>query len=161
MLVNGKITHAAGMQYSQGNNGALAFLPLAGIEAGGAVRAFSGTIAEWCELGFSICESYLIEAQSLFIQGDLSGFVAMAEAQFDADLSDAVLRHADALLKGVAFQRRAGRLLLVETGESPLGLNWVAIANLWCAMETTKGDMRMPRLDPQFDKRMRAAMRLS
>lgn len=28
---------------------------------------FAGSVPEWCELGFSICESYLIEAQNLFL----------------------------------------------------------------------------------------------
>ncbi|REF71762.1 hypothetical protein BDD41_0219 [Paracoccus versutus] len=159
MLVNGKATHAAGMHYTPGDNGCLSFLQVPGIGVGS--RSFSGSVADWCEQGFSICESYLIEAQTLSIEGDPSGFVAMAEAQFDDELADEVLLHANALLRGMAFRRLGGRLQLVETGDEPLGLNWTAIANLWCAMETTKGDMRLPRLEPQFEKRMRAAMRLS
>ncbi|GEK68343.1 hypothetical protein SAMN04244581_00331 [Paracoccus denitrificans] len=159
MLVNGKATHATGMHYPHGDNGSLTFLQVSGIGVGG--QGFSGSVADWCEQGFSICESYLIEAQNLFVEGDPSGFLAMAEAQFDAELVDEVLLHANALLKGVAFCRLAGRLQLAETGDAPLGLNWTAIANLWCAMETTKGDMRMPRLAPEFERRMRGAMRLS
>ena len=159
MLVNGKAMHAAGMQYPYGDHGSLTFLQVPGIGVGG--QSFSGSVADWCAEGFSICESYLIEAQTLFIEGDPSGFLAMAEAQLDAELVDEALLHANALLKGVAFRSLAGRLQLVEAGDAPLGLNWIAIANLWCAMETTKGDMRMPRLEPEFERRMRAAMRLS
>ncbi|RQP04452.1 MAG: hypothetical protein D1H97_18170 [Paracoccus sp. BP8] len=158
-MVNGKATHASGMHYPHGDNGSLTFLQVSGIEVGG--LGFSGSLADWCEQGFSICESYLIEAQTLFIEGDASGFLDMAEAQFDPELEDEVLIHANALLRGVAFRRLAGRVQLIETGDAPLGLNWAAIANLWRAMETTKGDMRMPRLQPAFEQKLRAAMRLS
>jgi|GEM_PF-4024993 len=159
MLVNGKALHVSDMHYPLGDNDSLVFLQVLGIGVG--CPGFSGSVADWCEQGFSICESYLLEVQALFLNGDPLGFLAMAEEQFDAELADEVLLHAGALLNGVAFRRLAGRLELVETGDAPMGLDWKVIANLWCAMETTKGDMRMPRLDPTFEKRMRMAMRLS
>lgn len=154
--MNGKAMHASGMSYPLGGSDGRVLFQVSVTDGN-----FSGSVEEWCEQGFSICESYLIEAQALFVQGDLSGFRAMAEAQFDSELVDEALLHANALLLGVAFRRCDGRLELVETGKHPPGLNWEVIAHLWCAMEKTKGDMRMPRLEPGFEKRMRAAMRLS
>ncbi|MFC3570069.1 hypothetical protein [Paracoccus simplex] len=136
-----------------------AHLQVSGIETLGV--SFSGSVADWCELGFSICESYLIEAQNIYIENDLGGFLSMAEAQFDADLSDEVLAHANTLLRGVAFRRLAGELQVVETVEGQADLDWQTVASLWRAMETTQGDMRMPRLDAGFEKQLRAAMRLS
>ena len=50
---------------------------------------------------------------------------------------------------------------MVETGEGVLGLNWPVIADLWRAMEETKGDMRLPRLAEEFQQRVQAAMRPS
>ena len=49
---------------------------------------------------------------------------------------------------------------MVETDRKP-GLNWLRLAQLYRAMETTKGDMRMPRLDGGFERKLRAAMVLS
>ena len=130
-------------------------------EAPAADIAFSGSYADWCEEGFSICEGYLIEAQNLYLQGDLSGFRAMAEAQFDIELEDETLAHANALLIGVVLCRDTGAVQVIETGRCPVGLNLINLANLYRAMETTKGDMRMPRLAPDFDKLMRKALVLS
>ncbi|WP_199258592.1 hypothetical protein [Paracoccus binzhouensis] len=160
MLVNGKVLNfsATNVACEAGELG-FAHLQVSGIETRGV--DFSGSVADWCELGFSICESYLIEAQNIFIENDLGGFLSMAEAQFDADLSDEVLAHANALLRGVAFRRLAGELQVVETVEGQADLDWQAVANLWRAMETTQGDMRMPRLDAGFEKQLRAAMWLS
>ncbi|WP_052081504.1 hypothetical protein [Paracoccus halophilus] len=122
---------------------------------------FAASHADWCDLGFSICEGYLIEAQNLFLEGDPDGFREMAEAQFDTELEDETLAHANALLSGLSFRRLAGEILAVTSGRRAAGLNWWSLANLYRAMETTKGDMRMPRLDPEFEKRLRAAMVLS
>ncbi|CQR85730.1 hypothetical protein JCM7685_1154 [Paracoccus aminovorans] len=159
MLMNGKTLHVSVMGAAQAA-GDLAFghLQSSGIGIDG--LGFSGSVADWCELGFSICESYLIEAQNLFLERDLGGFLSMAEAQFDPELAGEVLTHANALMAGVAFRHLAGQLHLVETAEEA-DLNWSTVANLWRAMKTTQGDMRLPRLDAGFEKALRAAMRLS
>lgn len=129
-----------------------------GIETAG--LGFAGSVPEWCELGFSICESYLIEAQNLFLEQDLGGFLSIAEAQLDDDLAAEALAHANALLSGVAFRWLAGQLHLVEAAVEP-DLNWPAVANLWRAMEKTQGDMRLPRLEADFESQLRGALRLS
>lgn len=125
------------------------------------VPAFSGSYPDWCEEGFSICEGYLIEAQSFFLHGKLDGFLAMAAAQFDAELEDETLAHANALLVDVTFCRMSGEIESVESDHGDAGLNWLNVVNLYRAMETTKGDMRMPRLHPAFDKVLRKALVLS
>ena len=130
--------------------------PVARVNSG-----FSGSYADWCEEGFSICEGYLIEAQNLYLQGDLAGFRAMAEAQFDDELEDETLVHANALLVGLALYRQGDDVRVVETGRCPVRLNLINLANLFRAMETTKGDMRMPRLHPDFEKILRKALVLS
>lgn len=159
MLVDGKTRDASAMGVAHAT-GALAFGQLqgSGAEIGG--PGFSGSVTEWCELGFSICESYLHEVQSLFLRRDLGGFRSMAEAQFDPGLADDVLTHANALLAGVALRHQSGQLRLVGTA-AEAGLDWESVVNLWQAMKTTQGDMRMPRLDAGFEKALRAAMRLS
>ncbi|MFO1164078.1 MAG: hypothetical protein U1E55_02665 [Paracoccus sp. (in: a-proteobacteria)] len=48
-----------------------------------------------------------------------------------------------------------------KPGAARSELNLINLANLYRAMETTKGDMRMPRLAPDFDKLMRKALVLS
>lgn len=122
---------------------------------------FSGSYASWCEEGFSICEGYLIEAQNFFLLGKLDGFLAMARAQFDTELENETLTHANTLLVGVAFRRLGNEVRAVEARPDSAGLNWLNIVNLYRAMDTTKGDMRMPRLHPAFDKILRKAMVLS
>ena len=92
MLVNGKVLNFSAMNAArESGEFGFAHLQVSGIETLGV--SFSGSVADWCELGFSICESYLIEAQNIYIENDLGGFLSMAEAQFDADLSDEVLAH--------------------------------------------------------------------
>ncbi|WP_062560402.1 hypothetical protein [Paracoccus aminovorans] len=157
MVVNGKSLHVAGAAQAAGE-WVFDHLHGSGIEIAG--LGFTGSVPEWCELGFSICESYLIEAQNLFLEQDLGGFLSIAEAQLDDDLADQALAHANALLAGVAFRWLAGQLHLVETEVEP-DLNWQAVANLWRAMETTQGDMRLPRLDAGFETQLRSALRLS
>lgn len=126
--------------------------------------SFSGSVAEWCAIGYSICESYLLEVQSLYLDQDLAGFRAMIEAQFDPDLEQDMMTHANALLSGTTFQRLAGHSDITAEGHgadtTETDLNWQAAANLWRAMEATKGDMRMPRLDVGFEKQLRNALRL-
>lgn len=104
MVVNGESLHGTVMQ-AVGEQG-LARLHVAHIETVG--LDFAGSVPEWCALGFSICESYLIEAQNLFLQQDLGGFLSIAEAQLDDDLTGDALAHANALLVGVAFRSLAG-----------------------------------------------------
>lgn len=159
MLVNGKTLHVVVVGAADAA-GDLAFghLQGSGIEISG--LGFSGSTSDWCELGFSLCESYLIEAQNLFLERDLGGFMSMAEAQFDPELADEVMAHANTLMAGAAFRCLAGEVQLVETADEA-GPDWGTVANLWRAMDITKGDMRMPRLDIGFDRAMRAAMRLS
>lgn len=159
MLANGQALSAGKARFPQNTDDACTFAALhcSGIALAGI--GFSGTAPDWCEQGFSICESYLIEAQSLFLDGDADGFLAMAEAQSDPELAAEILVHANALLSGMAFRWLGGQLALVD-GARP-GLNWPALANLWRAMEQTKGDMRMPRLAPAFERRLREALRLS
>ena len=125
------------------------------------MTTFKGSVADWCDQGFSICEGYLIEAQNLYLQGDADGFASMAEAQTDDELEEAAISHINALVSGIAFCRRAGSLKMIETERGAPGLNWLKLAQLYRAMETTKGDMRMPRLDGGFERRLRAAMVLS
>ncbi len=132
--------------------------PAQGVEI--TMMTFSGSVADWCDQGFSICEGYLIEAQDLYLKGEVDGFVTMAEAQSDDELEDETIAHINALLSGLSFCRRAGALKMVETDRKP-GLNWLQLAQLYRAMETTKGDMRMPRLDGGFERKLRAAMVLS
>ncbi len=124
-----------------------------------AATDFSGSYASWCEEGFSICEAYLLEAQKFFLQGSLDGFLDMA--QFDTELENETLAHANTLLVGVAFRRVGERVRAVEARPDSAGLNWLNVVNLYRAMETTKGDMAMPRLHPAFDKILRKAMVLS
>lgn len=159
MLVNGKMLHASVACVVEAT-GALVLGPLPGSDFQIGALGFSGSVADWSELGFSICETYLLEVQSLFLEQDLGGFLSMAEAQFDPDLADEVLAHANALLAGVAFQHRAGEVQLVGTVEEA-GLDWKCVADLWAAMKVTQGDMRMPRLDATFEKALRSAQRLS
>lgn len=156
MVVNGESLHGTAMQAVGGQ--VLGLLHVSEIETVG--LDFAGSVLEWCELGFSICESYLIEAQNLFLEHDLGGFLSMAEAQLDDDLTGDALAHANALLAGVALRFLAGQLHLVESETAP-DLNWQAVANLWRAMEVTQGDMRLPRLDSGFEGKLRAALRLS
>jgi hypothetical protein len=156
MVVKSETLRGAGINAAAGER-AFEHLQTSGIEAAGI--DFSGSVPDWCELGFSICESYLIEAHNLFLEQDPAGFLSIAEAQLDEDLADAALAHANALLVGVAFRRLAGQLQLVEAEVAP-DLNWPNVANLWRAMETTQGDMRMPRLDGGFERELRAALRL-
>ena len=132
--------------------------PAQGVEI--TMMTFNGSVADWCDQGFSICEGYLIEAQDLYLKGEIDGFVTMAEAQSDDELEDETIAHINALLSGLSFCRRAGALKMVETDRKP-GLNWLQLAQLYRAMETTKGDMRMPRLAPDFVKLMRKALVLS
>ena len=122
---------------------------------------FYGSVADWCDQGFSICESYLIEAQNVYLKGNLEGFVTMAEALADSELEQETLVHINALLNGLAFCRRAGEVTVVAAENGASGLNWKRVAQLYSAMETTKGDMRMPRLDGGFERKLRAAMVLS
>lgn len=157
MVVNGESVHVTAMQGGGGEQ-VLGPLHVSDIETVG--LEFAGSVPEWCELGFSICESYLIEAQNLFLEQDPGGFLSMAEAQLDDDLTGDALAHANALLVGAALRFLAGQLHLVEVGVEP-GLNWQAVANLWRAMEVTQGDMRLPRLDAGFEGKLRAALRLS
>ena len=103
----------------------------------------------------------LIEAQNLYLNGDVDGFVTMAEALTDDELEDETITHINALLSGLFFCRRSGTLKMVETERGAPGLNWLKLAQLYRAMETTKGDMRMPRLDLGFERKLRAAMVLS
>ena len=124
------------------------------------MATFRGSVADWCDQGFSICDGYLIEAQDLYLKGEVDVFVTMAEAQSDDELEDETIAHINALLSGLSFCRRAGALKMVETDRKP-GLNWLRLAQLYRAMETTKGDMRMPRLDLGFERKLRAAMVLS
>ena len=109
--------------------------------------AFGGTMTDWCDLGFSICETYLLEAQGLYLDGDCAGLLALAEAQVDPELEAEVIAHLNSLLRGLALRRQDGRVRLVET-QGPLGLNWPVLADLWQAMDSAKGDMRMPSLAP-------------
>jgi hypothetical protein len=125
------------------------------------MTTFRGSVADWCDQGYSICEGYLIEAQNLYLNGDVDGFVTMAEALTDDELEDETITHINALLSGLSFCRRAGTLKMVETERGAPGLNWLKLAQLYRAMETTKGDMRMPRLDGGFERKLRAAMVLS
>lgn len=122
---------------------------------------FFGSVADWCDQGFSICEGYLIEAQNLYLKGDLDGFVTMAEAQSDDELEDETIAHINALLNGLAVCRRAGALKVVGSDQGATSLNWNKLAQLYRAMETTKGDMRMPHLDGGFERKLRAAMVVS
>lgn len=135
-------------------------MPAARSEQGGdpTMISFRGSFAEWCDQGFSICEGYLIEAQNLYLNGDVEGFVTMAEALIDADLEDETIAHINALLSGLLFCRRSGGLEMVVIRSDLPGLNWLKLAQLYRAMETTKGDLRMPRLDGAFERKLRAAM---
>jgi hypothetical protein len=126
-----------------------------------AMASFGGSVADWCDQGFSICEGYLIEAQNLYLKGNFDGFVNMAEAQSDDELEAETLLHINALLSGHVFCRQAGEVTRIETKSSDGGLDWNAVAQLYRAMETTKGDMRMPRLDRDFERKLRAIMVLS
>lgn len=122
---------------------------------------FSGTYSDWCEEGFSICEAYLIEAQNFFLHDRLDGFLAMAAAQFDAELADETLAHANALLADVRLYRSGDGIEVVKAPGGNAGLNWLNIVSLCRAMETTKGDMRMPRMHPAFERILRKALVLS
>lgn len=133
--------------------------PAQGVEL--TMTTFRGSVADWCDQGFSICEGYLIEAQNLYLNGEADGFVTMAEALTDDELEDETITHINALLSGLFFSRRSGTLKMVETEPGGQGLNWLKLAQLYRAMETTKGDMRMPRLDGRFERKLRAAMVLS
>ena len=64
-------------------------------------------------------------------------------------------------MENVGFCRRAGEVTVVAAENGASGLNWKRVAQLYSAMETTKGDMRMPRLDGGFERKLRAAMVLS
>ncbi|WP_147273310.1 hypothetical protein [Paracoccus lutimaris] len=149
----------ARISQSRTHDAALAGRPAQG--AGFEMTDFYGSVADWCDQGFSICEGYLIEAQNLYLKGDFAGFVSMAEAQSDDELEEETLSHINTLLSGLAFCRRAGEVQVVGGESGASGLNWKKVAQLYSAMETTKGDMRMPRLDRDFERKLRAAMVLS
>ncbi|WP_347266049.1 hypothetical protein [Paracoccus sp. (in: a-proteobacteria)] len=122
-------------------------------------QEFPGTVQAWCEQGFSICEGYLLELQALHLDGNAEGLLAMIEAQPDPEMAAEAMARANVLVSGAAFAQLSGRPQLLETGAP--GPCWPMLANLWRAMEMSKGDLPMPRLAPAFERRLREALRLS